>query len=270
MPITPHGKTSSLAQQSQIVAYANLKGSRRQRDRQWRQVEIKISAQQRILYRKPTCRHTHGVLYHPGEAYLPQNLNRKFPKGATVMFWGVILYGHKGSELPYHLYPTPYETKQQISSVVTQLHHEWEREKTKIERYNLTPLGILNPQPLSELKERGKGRKGGIDWFIYHERIQLSLLFPFALTAQAARPGIVIMEDNTPAHIHHYHNIPQEKLGLQKLVWPVNSPGLNPIETIWIEMKDLIKKRLGIWMTASGIHLIVEEEWENYPVERIN
>ncbi|KAG0135206.1 hypothetical protein HOY82DRAFT_600982 [Tuber indicum] len=78
------------------------------------------------------------------------------------------------------------------------------------------------------------------------------------------------MEDNAPAHIHHYHNTPREKLGLQKLVWPANSPDLNPIKTIWMEMKDLIKERLGICITASGIRQIVEEQWATYPREKIN
>ena len=41
-------------------------------------------------------RRARGVLRRAGEAFLPRNLNRKFPKGATVMFWGAILHGHKG------------------------------------------------------------------------------------------------------------------------------------------------------------------------------
>ena len=120
------------------------------------------------------------------------------------------------------------------------------------------------------LKERGKGRKGGIDWFIYRERIQTPLLYPFAIAAQAARPGIVIMEDNAPAHINYYHNATREQLGLRKLAWSASSPDLNPIEAIWTEMKDWIKERLGIRITVAGIRLVVEEEWANYPLKRIN
>ena len=41
-------------------------------------------------------RRARGVLRRPGEAYLPQNINRKFAQGATVMFWGAILYGKSG------------------------------------------------------------------------------------------------------------------------------------------------------------------------------
>jgi len=45
-------------------------------------------------------RRARGVLRRAGEAYLPQNLNRKFAQGATVMFWGAILYGKPGNGFP--------------------------------------------------------------------------------------------------------------------------------------------------------------------------
>jgi len=35
-------------------------------------------------------------------------------------------------------------------------------------------------------------------------------------------------------------------------------------------MKDGIMERMGIRMTVAGIHLVVEKEWANYPLERIN
>lgn len=78
------------------------------------------------------------------------------------------------------------------------------------------------------------------------------------------------MEDNAPAHIHHYHNLPREQLGLRKIEWPANSPDLNPIETIWCEMKDRIKERLGIRITARGIREIVADQWLNYPLAKVN
>lgn len=43
-------------------------------------------------------RRARGVLRRPGEAFLPQNLNIKFAQGATVMFWGAILYGCRGGQ----------------------------------------------------------------------------------------------------------------------------------------------------------------------------
>ncbi|KAG0128039.1 hypothetical protein HOY82DRAFT_612630 [Tuber indicum] len=78
------------------------------------------------------------------------------------------------------------------------------------------------------------------------------------------------MEDNAPAHIHHYHNIPQEHLGLWKLVWPANSPDLSSIETIWSELKDKLIDQIGPRMTARDIRHVLEHEWRNYPRERVN
>lgn len=143
-------------------------------------------------------------------------------------------------------------------------------ENAEVERYNLTNLWIENPRPPPEKKERGKDRRGGIDWFIYRERILNPLLYPFINSVQPARPGVVIMKDNAPAHIHHYHVHPRQQLGFWNLEWPANSPHLNPIDTISCEMKDRIKERLGIRVTAAGIRTVVKDEWLRYPVERIN
>lgn len=218
-------------------------------------------------------RRAKGVLRRAGEAYLPRNINRKFASGATVMFWGAILYGHSGitpyiliilitnnylgAELPYHTYKTPYETPKERKTADQQLAWEYQ-------------LELQQDPETAELKTRKIDRKGGIDWFIYRERILNPLLYPFAVSKTHQRPGVLIMEDNAPSHIHRYHDLPREKLGLKKLIWPSNSPDLNPIETIWNEMKDQIKAKIGFKFTAIMIRELVVNVWKNYPVERIN
>jgi len=69
----------------------------------------------------------------------------------------------------------------------------------------------------------------------------------------------VIMEDNASAHIHHYHNIPCERLGFRKLIRPTNSRVLNPIETICTELKDILRERIGARMIACQICQVLEE-----------
>lgn len=82
-----------------------------------------------------------------------------------------------------------------------------------------------------ELKVRKKDRKSGIDWFLYSERILNSELYPFVLQ-KIIRDGVLMMEDNTPAHIHNYHDYLRVQLGITKLFWPASSPDLNPIKRI--------------------------------------
>lgn len=70
-------------------------------------------------------RRARGVLRRAGEEYRPQNMDHKFQGGATVMFWGAILYGYDGSVLPYHVHRTPYETDDEKSAADFILHWEY-------------------------------------------------------------------------------------------------------------------------------------------------
>ena len=145
----------------------------------------------------------------------------------------------------------------QKRAATVQLRQEYEAELQEIEWFG--HMGFEHPRAPGELKVRKPDRKGGIDWFIYRERILVPHLYPFTIEAKAQAPGILIMEDNAPAHIHHYHNSFRQQLNLHKLIWPANSPDLNPIETIWNEMKDLLKAQIGPRMTAAGIRQVVQQ-----------
>jgi len=126
---------------------------------------------------------------------------------------------------------------------------------------NASLVGEEMPFPDPELKTRKVDRKGGIDWYIYRERILNPLFYPFTAGAIAEFPerNIMIMEDNAPAHVHHYHEIPWERWGFAKMIWPANSPDLNPIETIGTELKDKLHEQIGPRMTARQIRITLEQ-----------
>lgn len=162
------------------------------------------------------------------------------------------------------MYTTPYEKPQQLKESLLALQREYENKL--VQNALAVEMGEEIPYPNPELKTRKADRRGGIDWYIYRERILHPLLYP--LTRQlllefppgpGAARNITIMEDNAPAHIHHYHNIPRQRFGFSKIIWPANSPDLNPIETIWIELKDLLQEQIGPRMTARQIRLVLEQ-----------
>lgn len=69
-----------------------------------------------------------------------------------------------------------------------------------------------------------------------------------------------MIEDNAAAYKQHYHDQVGAQLGLTKIVWPLGSPDLNPIETIWNKIKDRVKARLKWNYTAGAIKEFVEVE----------
>lgn len=212
-------------------------------------------------------RRAKGVLRRAGEAYIPRNINRKFGTGSTIMFWGAILYDQSGAQLPYHIFKTPYETARERAEADVQLQQEYEQELAE-EAFHLANGDWVNRAP--EFKVRKKDRKDGIDWFLYCERILNPELYPFVLQKMAIRDGVLLMEDNAPAHIHHYHDYLRVQLGINKLFWPASSPDLNPIERISMEIKDKIKTQIGVEFAAPAIRRLVLSEWQNYPVDRVN
>ena len=77
---------------------------------------------------------------------------------------------------------------------------------------------ILFPDP--ELKTQKVDCKGGIDWYIYWERILTPHVYPFTkeVIAEFLEGNIMIIEDNAPAHADHYHDMSQEWLGFANMI----------------------------------------------------
>ena len=61
------------------------------------------------------------------------------------MFWGAIAYGFCGDRLPYHLYTTPYEAKEQLAAALIHLQLEYEEELAEY-REGHKPIPVLKPE----------------------------------------------------------------------------------------------------------------------------
>ena len=52
---------------------------------------------------------------------------------------------------------------------------------------------------------------------------------------------LTLMEDSASVHRSKYSKSWRQAHGMKKLVWPTNSPDLNPIENFWKIVKDLLR-----------------------------
>ena len=76
------------------------------------------------------------------------------------------------------------------------------------------------------------------------------------------------MEDGAPIHRSKALVTSRENHKIEKLMWPTNSPNLNPIENVWKMLKDCVQKKCKpknqteMWMS-------VEVEWMAIPQSKL-
>jgi len=211
--------------------------------------------------------HARGVLRRAGERYLPQNLDKRFPKGQAAMFWDGIMYGYAGSQLPYYFFPTPIETPAERQAAIGHLEREFSQDTEDYVYF--TSLG--EPHTIPVTKTGSSKRKGGVDWYLYWERILRAKIFPFLFTEMSKRQELLhFLEDGAPAHTKDYNIAEALDNGFERIRLPPCSPDLNPIELVWNYIKARIKSRIGWNYQDEAIRTIVVDEWEHLSVEYIN
>ncbi|CAK9819099.1 Transposable element Tcb1 transposase [Anthophora quadrimaculata] len=104
---------------------------------------------------------------------------------------------------------------------------------------------------------------GIMDRFVYLDIVK-NVLLPFA---KDKMPNDWIYQaDNDPKHTARVVKefLEKEKLNIMK--WPAQSPDLNPIEMLWIDVDHEIKRRKP--KNIQDLFEMIEEAWKSIPVDR--
>lgn len=209
------------------------------------------------------------------EAFVRSCIRERWKGSSEFMFWGCFSYDTKG---PCHCWaPESAQDRRLAEAYIERLNEElepaakaqWEL-NTQMARLGLRQKPGRQPQWRWNRKHGRLARtsKGGIDWYAYQTKVLVPKLIPFALACNAERPGTLVQEDKAPAHNHYIQQHIYSQYQVQRLLWPGNSPDLNPIEPAWPWMKRRTTKKgapksrqeaITAWLAA----------WQELPQERI-
>jgi transposase len=79
-----------------------------------------------------------------------------------------------------------------------------------------------------------------------------------------------LMEDGAPVHRSNAPKEWRQQHGLNKMVWPAQSPDMNPIENLWMQMKDRVTKQHKTSMSLETFTESIIQSWEAITVEQID
>lgn len=72
------------------------------------------------------------------------------------------------------------------------------------------------------------------------------------------------LHDNTRCHVARIVIQYLDEVGIQTLPWPARSPGLNPIEHIWDNLKRWVRARVSAPTTIGELKIAAVDEWHNF------
>ena len=78
-----------------------------------------------------------------------------------------------------------------------------------------------------------------------------------------------LIEDGAPAHLAGFTKSRQEGYGMPKFDWPASSPGLGPVENIWVLLGSRLGKRNPRPSGKEEVKAAIMEEWDKITVGEI-
>jgi hypothetical protein len=105
--------------------------------------------------------------------------------------------------------------------------------------------------------------EGIMDQHVYVDILE-NVLLPFANEKIAA--DWIFQADNDPKHTSRKAKIFLEDPGINSMKRPAQSPDLNPIEMMWIDVEKEIKKVKP--KNLDDLYAVIEQAWNKIPMER--
>ena len=88
------------------------------------------------------------------------------------------------------------------------------------------------------------------------------------LRRQSDAHTLILMEDGAPVHKSNLAMKWRQRCGLVKMVWPANSPDLNPIKNVWKWLKDGIQKNYQP-LREDEMKPAITAQWEEIPAHKL-
>ncbi|ORE01749.1 hypothetical protein BCV72DRAFT_67466 [Rhizopus microsporus var. microsporus] len=85
---------------------------------------------------------------------------------------------------------------------------------------------------------------------------------PALLNFYSSLPNPILIEDNAPVRTANYARKQREEHGFEKLKRLAQSPGLNPIENFWYQVKTKIKLDEMDLRAMKGLKEIMRNMWD--------
>lgn len=75
-------------------------------------------------------------------------------------------------------------------------------------------------------------------------------------------PELMLQQDNAPAHTAKVTRAEYEYYGIIPMIWPASSPDLNPIEGVWLLIKERIRAMENPPRTKDEMRAAMWLQWE--------
>ena len=108
------------------------------------------------------------------------------------------------------------------------------------------------------------------DWGSINQKIYCERIVPLIDGWFRMNPHLSLMQDGAPGHAAKTTIQELIEQGIRVIQWPAYSPDLNPIDTVWDEMKNWIQDNYGEKFSYDELRGAVDAAWEHISTEFLN